>query len=84
MKTKLTLSVEAEAINRMKQYARRRKVSLSRLFTEWSEERARNDVATAEESSPGTGLRGRWKLPEYSSASKDTRLDYLLKKHAGR
>ena len=84
MKSKLTLSVEADAISRMKQYARRRKVSLSRLFTEWSEERARHDVATAEESSPGTSLRGRWKLPEGNSVSNDARLDYLLKKHAGR
>ena len=84
MKSKLTLSVEADAISRMKQYARRRKVSLSRLFTEWSEESARNDGATVEEISPGTSLRGRWKPSKDNSIPGDARLDYLLKKHAGR
>jgi|GEM_PF-1244749 len=82
MKNKLTLSVEEEAIRRMKQLARRRKVSVSRLFEEWSEQTAGETLATAPETSPGTSLRGRWKHPEGTPEPDDARLDYLLKKHA--
>jgi len=84
MKRKLTLSVEADTIHRMKQYARRRKVSISQLFAEWSEERAGKDSATPGLCLAGTSLRGRWKPNTVRTVPNDARLDYLLKKHAGR
>jgi len=84
MKRKLTLSVEADTIQRMKQYARRRKVSISHLFAEWSEERAGQNSAAPGKSSLGKSMRGRWKPTTDRTVTDDTRLDYLLKKHAGR
>ncbi len=77
MKTKLTLSVEPEAIASVKRLARERGVSVSSLFEQWSARMAKR----LPEESLGTRMRGRWQTV---SESKDPRLDYLLEKHAGR
>ncbi len=83
MKQKLTLSVEADAISRMKQLARRRKTSVSRLFEEWSEQKIGDgSSALPPRTAPGTDLRGRWSRPKSTPQAVDARLDYLMEKHA--
>ena len=82
MKRKLTLSVEADAISRMKQIARRRKTSVSRLFEEWSEQKiGEGSSALPPRTAPGTSLRGRWSPPKSTPQATDARMDYLLEKH---
>lgn len=75
MKTKLTLSVDAGAVARMKRLASRRRTSVSRLFEEWSARLPDDDLAPA----LGEQLRGRWKQPSGDDA--DARLDFLRAKH---
>ena len=78
MKTKLTLSVEPEAVARAKRLARKRGVSVSALFEQWSSGLAK----AGGRPSLGARLRGRWKGgPE---AKADARLEYLLEKHGYR
>ena len=79
MKAKLTLTVEREAVAKAKRLARKRGVSVSALFEQWS-----STMAEAEEGRPplGSRLRGRWKSA--AKAKDDPRLDYLLEKHSGR
>jgi len=73
MKTKLTLTVEEEAVSEVKRFAKRRGVSVSSLFEQWS-----SRVADSERRPPlGERLRGKWK----NTDSDDPRLDYLLEKH---
>lgn len=76
MKTKLTLTVEAKAVRKLKSLAARRRTSVSALLEEWS---AR--AATAP-SGPllGQRLQGRWKTR--SASVGDPRLEFLLGKHA--
>lgn len=82
MKQKLTLSIEADAISRMKQLARRRKISVSRLFEEWSEQKVCEDpTALPTATAIGTSLRGRWSRPKSTPQTDDVRMDYLIKKH---
>lgn len=82
MKRKLTLSVEADAISRMKQIARRRKISVSRLFEEWSEQKiGEGSSALPPHTAPGTSLRGRWSPPKSTPQAADARMDYLMEKH---
>ena len=75
MKTKLTLTVEAAAVRKLKSLAARRRTSVSALLEEWS---AR---AVPAPSAPPLGqrLRGRW---AGRPASADPRLEFLLRKHA--
>ena len=75
MKTKLTLTVEAGAVRKLKSLAARRRTSVSALLEEWS---AR---AVPAPSAPPLGqrLRGRW---ADRPASGDPRLEFLLRKHA--
>lgn len=75
MKTKLTLTVEASAVRKLKSLAKRRRTSVSALLEEWS---ARSIPAP---SGPllGARLRGRWAS---RSTSGDPRLEFLLGKHA--
>jgi hypothetical protein len=75
MKTKLTLTVEAGAVRKLRSLAARRRTSVSALLEEWS---AR---AVPSPSAPPLGqrLRGRW---ADRPASGDPRLEFLLRKHA--
>lgn len=75
VKTKLTLTVEAGAVRKLKSLAARRRTSVSALLEEWS---AR---AIPAPSGPPLGkrLRGRW---ADRPASGDPRLEFLLRKHA--
>ncbi|MEX2382112.1 MAG: DUF6364 family protein [Opitutales bacterium] len=78
MKAKLTLSVEPEAVARVKRLTRKRGVSVSALFEQWS-----SGMAEAEgRPSLGARLRGRWKTG--GEAKGDPHLDYLLEKHSSR
>lgn len=78
MKAKLTLTVEREAVAKAKRLARKRGVSVSALFEQWSQ-----TMAEVEGRPPlGARLRGRWKVG--AEAGDDPRLDYLLEKHGGR
>jgi len=79
MKTKLTLTIEREAVAKAKRLARQRGVSVSALFEQWS-----RTVAETEEGRPplGARLRGRWKAA--GNAMGDSRFDYLLEKHGRR
>ncbi len=78
MKSKLTLTVEREAVAKAKRLARKRGVSVSALFEQWS-----HSIAEDERRSPlGARLRGRWKTG--TEAKGDPRLDYLFEKHRGR
>lgn len=79
MKAKLTLTVEREAVVKAKRLARKRGVSVSALFEQWSQ-----TMAEKEEGRPplGARLRGRWKAG--AEAKDDRRLEYLLEKHCGR
>lgn len=74
VKTKLTLTVEAGAVRKLKSLAARRRTSVSALLEEWS---AR---AIPAPSGPPLGkrLRGRW---ADRPASGDPRLEFLLRKH---
>jgi hypothetical protein len=76
MKTKLTLTVEAAAVRKLKSLAARRRTSVSALLEEWS---AR---ATTASSGPllGQRLHSRWKTR--SASVVDPRLEFLLRKHA--
>ena len=77
MKKKLTLTIEAGAIRRLKALAGRRRTSVSALLEQWSE-RAQQPAI----SGPllGGRLRGRWTSRR---APADPRLEFLLRKHAG-
>ena len=78
MKAKLTLTVEREVVAKAKRLARKRGVSVSALFEQWSQA-----MAEADGRSPlGARLRGRWKAG--TEAKGDPRLEYLLEKHRGR
>jgi hypothetical protein len=76
MKKKLTLTIEAGAIRRLKSLAGRRKTSVSALLEQWSE---RAQQAPASGPLLGGRLRGRWTSHR---APTDPRLDFLLRKHA--
>ncbi|TVP81689.1 MAG: hypothetical protein EA353_01325 [Puniceicoccaceae bacterium] len=74
MKTKLTLTVDAEIIARTKRLAKKRRTSVSGLFEEWS------STATQDSNRPPLAetLLGQWP----ASTKDDPRLEYLLQKHA--
>ena len=75
MKTKLTLTVEAEVVARIKRFAKRKGVSVSGLFEQWS-----TRVASVDDGPPlGSRLRGRWKSE--AAEKGDPRLEFLLEKH---
>ena len=75
MKTKLTLTVEDEVVANVKRFAKRKGVSVSSLFEQWSFR-----MASTENRPPlGSRLRGQW--TRGSSAEEDIRLDFLLDKH---
>jgi len=78
MKTKLTLSVDRTAVSRIKSLARRRGVSVSALFEDWTFQQTQA-VARAPLSEQ---LQGRWKAAGFEKG--DARLEYLLGKHGGR
>ncbi len=75
MKTKLTLTVDTDAVMKAKRLAKKRGVSVSALFEEWSSRVA----ASSTRPLLGKRLRGRWKTVTKSDG--DPRLDYLMEKH---
>lgn len=78
MKTKLTLTVEEEIVQKAKQLARRRHTSVSALFEQWST----RSESEGSRSSLGDHLRGKWHNPD-NRDSGDLRLEAILEKHAG-
>jgi len=78
MKTKLTLTVDREAVARIKRLARRRGTSVSALFEQWTAGLARREGLPP----LGERLRGKWAAG--AARAPDARLDYLLEKHGGR
>lgn len=75
MKTKLTLSVDSKAVTQAKRMAKRKGVSVSALFEQWS-----TRMAEMPASIPlGKRLRGRWK--DTAASTGDARLEYLMEKH---
>lgn len=78
MKTKLTLTVEHEAIVRMKRIARRRGVSVSGMFEHWAQSMAESGTRPP----LGKRLRGQWSLKE--DLAEDPRMEFLLRKHGPR
>lgn len=78
MKTKLTLTVEREAVLRMKRIAKRRGVSVSGMFEQWS--KSMNESGT--QPPLGERLRGQWSLTD--DVAEDPRMEYLLRKHGPR
>lgn len=75
MKTKLTLSIDPQALGAVKSHARSKGVSVSALFEEWSS----RITAEAHAVSLGVRLRGQWQEGVDSS---DPRLEFLLSKHS--
>lgn len=75
MKQKLTLTVEAGAVQRLKSLAARRRTSVSALLEEWS---ARAATAPRKRRL-GQQLRARW---AGAPSEGDARLEFLLRKHA--
>lgn len=78
MKKKLTLTIEEDAVRRMKRIAQRRKTSVSALFEQWS---AQNTDASSGHSLLGERLKGKWQN-DANVTEGDSRLAYLLEKHA--
>ena len=74
MKQKLTLTVEADAVHRLKSLATRRHTSVSALLEEWSARAA----ATPKKQRLGQRLRARW---AGTTSEGDARLEFLLGKH---
>jgi hypothetical protein len=79
MKQKLTLSIEAGVIRRVKRVARERKTTVSSLFEDWG---SRVLLEESDAAGLGDALRGKWTVPA-QPPSEDPRLDYLLQKHGG-
>ena len=75
MKHKLTLTVDARAVQNLKRMAVRRKTSVSALVERWG---AQASGATAAEGL-GDRLLGAW---DGRTAETDPRLAFLLRKHA--
>lgn len=75
MKTKLTLTVEAGVVRKLKSLAARRRTSVSALLEEWSA----RAIPAPSGPSLGQRLRGRWAVRPTSG---DPRLEFLLRKHA--
>jgi len=75
MKTKLTLTVEASAVRKLKSLAQRHRTSVSALLEEWSA----RAIPAISGPSLGQRLRGRWVT---RSTSGDPRLEFLLRKRA--
>ena len=75
MKTKLTLTVDREVVVKAKRLAKKRGVSVSALFEQWSSRVA----ASSTRPLLGARLRGRWKTA--TGSANDPRLDYILEKH---
>jgi|SanBayMetagenome_1026888.scaffolds.fasta_scaffold08857_4 hypothetical protein len=75
MKQKLTLTVESDAVHRLKSLATRRHTSVSALLEEWSARAA----ATPKKRRLGQRLRARW---AGATSEGDARLEFLLGKHA--
>ncbi len=75
MKTKLTLSVDPRAVVYAKRLAKRKGLSVSALFEQWSSRMAE----VSDETPLGARLRGRWKSS--TGAGRDPRLEYLMAKH---
>jgi hypothetical protein len=75
MKRKLTLTVEASAVRKLKSLAARRHTSVSALLEEWSA----RAIPAPTGPSLGQRLHGRWAT---RSPSGDPRLQFLLRKHA--
>ncbi|MEX2380813.1 MAG: DUF6364 family protein [Opitutales bacterium] len=75
MKQKLTLTADAEVVDRIKGYAHARQCSVSSLFESWGL------MITKDRPSCGLGerMRGIWKTGALQEP--DDRLEYLLKKH---
>lgn len=78
MKTKLTLTVEEDAVRRMKRLAKRRKTSVSALFEQWSAQYTN----TNDDSPLSVRLQGKWQSQATETSDEDLRLAYLLEKHA--
>ncbi|MGC9451128.1 MAG: DUF6364 family protein [Oceanipulchritudo sp.] len=78
MKTKLTLTVEREAVLRMKRIAKRRGVSVSGMFEQWAKRMGESDTRRP----LGERLRGKWSLAE--DLVEDPRMEHLLRKHGPR
>lgn len=74
MKQKLTLTVEAGAVRKLKALAARRRTSVSALLEEWSGRETR----TKPRERLGHRLKGRWVA---HPAGSDPRLEFLLRKH---
>lgn len=81
MDTKLTLKLDSEVISRAKQYAKKRKTSLSRMIESYLDALTRGE----EEEVPGTPLvdqlSGVIQLPVEFDYKED-RSDFLQNKHA--
>lgn len=75
MKTKLTLSVDPVAVSKVKRLAKRKGVSVSGLFEQWS----MRMVDRTGDPPLGKRLRGQWKGS--ATSGPDPRLQYLLEKH---
>ncbi len=75
MKTKLTLTVEASAVRKLKSLAQRHRTSVSALLEEWSA----RAIPAISGPSLGQRLHGRWVT---RSTSGDPRLEFLLRMHA--
>lgn len=75
MKSKLTLSVDRDAIAKAKQLARRKGVSVSALFEQWSTRIAESEDRAA----LSERLKGTWSVSP--SVDKDARMEYLMDKH---
>jgi hypothetical protein len=77
VKTKLTLTVDRDAVLRIKRLARQKGVSVSSLFELWSLKTTQSKTVEP----LGSALRGQWKKRSAGKRAKDPRLDFLLDKH---
>ncbi len=81
MDTKLTLKLDAEVINRAKEFAKERKISLSRLIESYLDAITGKDTGSFKSSPLIEGLSGIIQLPENFDYRKE-RGDHLESKHA--
>ena len=81
MDTKLTLKLNSEVIFRAKQYAKRKKISLSRLIESYLDAISSEEIRTPQTSPLVEGLSGVIELEEEFDYRKE-RGDYLEAKHS--
>ena len=81
MDTKLTLKLNAEVIHRAKQYAKKRKISLSRLIESYLDAISGEETGSLKTTSLLEGLSGVIDLPEEYDYRKE-RGDHLESKHS--